>query len=120
MKTLRSIKKADLILVLVLGIIIALIWLWNGHHNSKQDLVAEIIRNGQIIQKVDLNKVKNPKYITLKNGIKITILAEKGRIRVLHADCPNKICVKTGWLSQPGDMAICVPSDTIVVIDVPD
>jgi hypothetical protein len=50
----------------------------------------------------------------------MTILAEKGRIRVLQSECPNKICVNTGWLTKPGDVAICVPGDTIVIINVPD
>jgi len=120
MKALRNINKADLIFVLALGLIITIIWLWNSSHESKQELVAEIIRHGQVIRKIDLNKIETPEYITLEDGIKMTILAEKGRIRVLHADCPNKICVKSGWLTEPGDAAVCIPSDTIVIIDVPD
>lgn len=120
MKALRSVKKADLVLVLVLGIIILFIWLWNDYHESKEALVAEIIRNGQVVGRIDLNKVESPDYTTLTDGIKMTILAEKGRIRVLQSECPNKICVNTGWLTKPGDAAICVPGDTIVIIDVPD
>lgn len=120
MRALHNLKKTDLIFVLVLGIIIASIWLWSNSHDNKQKLIAEIIRNGHVIQKIDLNKVETSKNITLADGMKMTIQAEKGRIRVLHSDCPNKICVKTGWLTEPGDTAICIPFDTIVVIDVPD
>ncbi len=116
----RNIKKADLIFVLVLAMIIAIIWLWSSSHENKSELVAEIIRNGQVVQKIDLNKVETPEYVTLTDGIKMTILAEKGRIRVLHSDCPNKICVNAGWLTEPGDAAVCIPADTIVIIDVPD
>jgi hypothetical protein len=120
MKALRNLKKADLIFIILLGIIIAVILLWSSSHASKQKLVAEIIRNGHVVRKIDLKKVETPEYITLTDGQKMTILAEKGRIRVLHSDCPNKICVKTGWLTKPGDTAICVPFDTVVSIDVPE
>lgn len=120
MKALDSVKKADIALVLMLGIIISVIWLWNGYHENKQTLVAEIVRNGQVVGKIDLNKIETQEYINLTDGIKMTILAEKGRIRVLQSECPNQICVNTGWLTKPGDVAICAPGDTIVIIDVPD
>ena len=41
---------------------------------------------------------------------------ENGRIRVLEADCPDKVCVVTGWLSRPGQTAACVPGRLMVRI----
>ena len=39
------------------------------------------------------------------------------RIRVLHSDCPDKICVKTGFISKPGEVIICLPKKIAVRID---
>jgi hypothetical protein len=117
MKVLRVSKKGDWYFVLMIGIITIGSWLWISLYGaSKQSLVAEISCNGQVLQKINLNAVNGSKYINLNEGIKLTVLAEKGRIKVLEADCPDKICVQTGWLTRPGDMAVCVPSRTIVMI----
>lgn len=114
-------KKGDLILVLVMGIIIILSLLWISFYNgnkSSNSLIADITLDGKIIQKIDLNKVTTPQYIKLKSdGYHLTILAEKKRIRVLKADCPDKICVNFEWLKKPGDNAICMPSKVIVMIE---
>jgi hypothetical protein len=121
MKILGRMKKGDFILVLLIGIIvtISLLWIYFYSGTKQSDsLIASITRDGKIIQKIDLNKVNTPRNIKLKsNGYHLTVLAEKKRIRVLKADCPDKICVNFGWLTKPGDNAICVPSKIIVMIE---
>lgn len=44
------------------------------------------------------------------------LLVENGRIRYYKSDCPDQICVNTGWLSRISDVAACVPAKTAVVI----
>lgn len=125
MKGLRKFKKGDLILVVFIGIIVSIPLLWNFIHTSgsqassgeaSKELIAVVTRDGKRVAEVDLNKVTEPQYIHLEDGIQLTVEVEKGRIRVLDADCPDKICVKYGWLTKPGDQAICLPSKTIVKI----
>lgn len=120
MKAMRKFKKGDLFLVLFIGIIALIPLLWSyfdGSNKPSDGLIAVITRDGKSIREIDLNKLQEPQTITLEDGIKVTILAEKGRIRVLDADCPDKICVKAGWLTKPGDRAVCLPSKTIVRIE---
>jgi hypothetical protein len=38
------------------------------------------------------------------------IRVQDGRIRFEDSPCPNKLCVHTGWLSQGGEVAICLPN----------
>jgi len=55
------------------------------------------------------------------NGYHYIIRVEPGRIRVLEADCPDRVCVVTGWLSRPGQMAACVPGRLLVrMVDAPE
>lgn len=120
MKTMRKFKKGDLFLVLFIGIIALIPLLWSYFDSGSipsDSLIAVVTRDGKSISKIDLNKVQEPQTIEIENGIKLTVLAEKGRIRVLDADCPDKICVKAGWLTKPGDRAVCLPSKTIVRIE---
>ncbi|HPC38020.1 MAG TPA: NusG domain II-containing protein [Exilispira sp.] len=53
--------------------------------------------------------------ITLKNGLIIVEIKDK-KVRVKQSDCPDKICVKRGWIEKPGQFIICMPNKLIVKI----
>jgi len=38
------------------------------------------------------------------------------KVRVLKSNCPNKICVKSGWISKKGESIVCVPNRTLILI----
>jgi hypothetical protein len=38
------------------------------------------------------------------------IQVRNGQVRFVASPCPNKLCVHTGWLSQGGEVAICLPN----------
>ena len=40
-----------------------------------------------------------------------------GKIRMLHADCPDQICVKTGWVQGGSVPIVCLPSRLVVQIE---
>lgn len=119
MKAKRSFKKGDILLVLIIGIIASIPLLWtylSSGNNQGDNLIAVVIRDGKRVKEIDLNKVQDPQYLKFEDGLKITILAEKGQIKFLEADCPDQICVKTGLLTKPTDKAVCLPGKTIVMI----
>ncbi|OQX95113.1 hypothetical protein B6I21_07125 [candidate division KSB1 bacterium 4572_119] len=45
------------------------------------------------------------------------ILIHKGKVRVIHSDCPQKICVKSGWISGSFEIIVCVPNKIIIAIE---
>ena len=47
-------------------------------------------------------------------NLEMEIKSEKVRIR--EANCPDQICVRTGWISRTGQTIICVPNQVIVRI----
>ena len=80
---------------------------------------AVIKLDGKVIQTIDLNGVKAQKQWKIydKSGNYNLIEVFPGKIRVKDADCPDKICVKSGWLSQAGQMAVCLPHKLIINIE---
>ena len=42
------------------------------------------------------------------------IVAENGRIRIAEADCPDQICVRTGWVSLAPQQIVCLPYRVVV------
>jgi hypothetical protein len=118
--SMNMLKKGDIIL---LGIIAAAIvisfavvstYKRSGKHTDK---VAVIKMKDEIIKSIDLSTVSQPQQIEISGKYIQVILVERGRIRFLDSDCPDKICVNTAWLSEKGDMAVCIPNSTMIKIE---
>ncbi|KUO77110.1 MAG: hypothetical protein APF81_10000 [Desulfosporosinus sp. BRH_c37] len=120
MKPWLSLKKGDIFL-LVIGMMVLLPLLWfyfnDGRQKPSDGLKAVITRDGKLMAEIDLNSVQEPQTFEFQDGIRVLIVAEKGSIKFVEADCPDKICIKTGTLTKPGDRAICLPSKTIVKVE---
>ncbi len=39
-----------------------------------------------------------------------------GRVRMIDSACPDKLCVKTGWISRPGESIVCLPNRVVIEI----
>lgn len=48
--------------------------------------------------------------------ITLTVEIADGRARVKRSDCPDQVCVHSGWLSRNGQAAVCVPAEVCVQI----
>ena len=46
----------------------------------------------------------------------VTFEVREGQIAFVKSDCPDQICVRTGFLSRPGQMAACLPNSLILVM----
>ncbi len=114
-------KKGDIILVLTLAGIIVLsfagLQVYKKFNNAGTGKIAVIRQNDKVIKKIDLDKVSEPQRIEVKGDYVDVVLVEKGRIRFEEANCPDLVCVKSGWMSRKGDMAVCLPNRVSVRIE---
>ena len=55
------------------------------------------------------------KYYPAKGQYNI-IEIKDGKIRDREDNSPDQIAVRTGWISRPGEMSICLPHKLIVEI----
>jgi len=39
-----------------------------------------------------------------------------GRVRMIDSACPDKLCVKSGWISRPGESIVCLPNRVVIEI----
>jgi hypothetical protein len=46
----------------------------------------------------------------------VEIAVRDGAVGFVRSDCPDKICVHTGFLSIPGQSAVCLPNRVVVRI----
>lgn len=102
-----------LIIISAIGVFVYKQYSKGSHH------IAVIKQDGKIIKTIDLNEVTEKSQIKIpyKDEDFNTIEVEPGRIRFIDADCPDKVCIKTGWLSEPGQTAVCLPHKLMININ---
>ncbi len=73
--------------------------------------VAQLIRDGEVIEEIDLSRVASEYSFTVtsEDGGYNIVTVRPGAIRVTEADCPDKICVEMGWLSDQAAPIVCLP-----------
>jgi len=91
-------KKLDKYILFVIIVILLLLFLYPKTSGS----YANIKKDNEIIQKINLNE--NNKYEVDDLFIEV----KDGKVAVVKADCKNKICEKSGYISYGS--IICLPN----------
>jgi len=102
-----TLADGTLIVFVIITIIVSSLFVYKK--GVKSDC-AVIEYNGKS-ENISLNK---DRVFTLENGIVIEV--KDGKIRVKDSDCPQKICVKHGWLRFANDVIVCLPNKTIIYL----
>ena len=100
---------ADVVLIAFLLVAPALLLFALARPRSDRT-VANIYLAGQLLGTVPLDR----DTIVSLDGAGVRIEFKSGRVRVEQSDCPNQLCVRTGWISRPGRSIICVPNEVLV------
>lgn len=114
----KLLGKNDLVLAAVLINIALIFWLFLFFINSEKEVVAIIEHNGVCIEKIELLKINDEITFEIEGSglINVKIKAQQGKIRFESSDCADLVCVRTGWLSKKGQMAVCLPAKICIYI----
>ncbi len=105
-------NKILIIIAAVIFILAAAGSLWALNAPRKDAVVIK--QNGKILYTINLKTAENKVFdITCKEG-KNTVEIKDGKIRVKDADCPDKVCVNTGWLSSSAVPIVCLPHRLVI------
>lgn len=106
-----AVRRADLVLAACV-LAAALLLLAGGRLFARPGSTAVVTTpDGETVLRLDRPAVVS---FTGKNGIVLTVEVADGRVRVKDSDCPDQICVHSGWLSSSGQSAACVPAGIAV------
>ncbi len=75
--------------------------------------IAVITQDGVERYRINLEEVTDRMEFEIGGAYHERIAAENGKIRFEKADCPDQICVNTGWISRPGQVAVKHPRHLI-------
>ncbi|WP_425446573.1 NusG domain II-containing protein [Dethiothermospora halolimnae] len=73
--------------------------------------------DGDVYKKIRFDSIKNNRFIEIKTKFgynKVEISDDK--VRVVEADCPDKLDVKQGWIERPGEVIVCLPNRLVIQI----
>ena len=87
-------------------------WLFAG----KDGKTAVVTLDGIILAEVDLSKVEVPYTLEAEGKHHNTIEFDRDRVRVSHADCPDQVCVDTGWIEDGTVPIVCLPNRLVIEI----
>jgi hypothetical protein len=107
--------KIDLVLIILVLFLSTSSIIWVSVNRIKQSplpKVASIYQENMKLQEIDLEK---DGITSILNG-KMKIEVKSGKIRILDSDCPQKICVKMGWIDNSGQTIVCIPNHVLIEI----
>ncbi len=79
--------------------------------------VAVITRDGKVLERIALGANGQTLHFIVDGDYHNEIMVSGGRICFSESDCPDKVCVHTGWLSKPGQTAVCLPNRVVITIE---
>mgnify|MGYP002522337011 CR=1 FL=1 len=103
----------------IIGIIIAVIFAL-GVAGSILVLTApeksgvRILSNGEVIYTFDLSTAEDQTIEIPCGDHHNTVEIKDHRIRVADADCPDRTCVRMGWLSSSAMPIVCLPHHLVI------
>jgi hypothetical protein len=89
--------------------------------SRSEGTVVQIIQDNTVIREIDLSRVSREYSFVVESpyGGSNTILVQPGRICVSEADCPDRICVYQGWLTDDPIPIVCLPHRLVIALKDP-
>lgn len=110
-------KNGDRLVVIIVCTVIIAAFAITHMINNKTDYKTGFVvirHEGKVIKKLSVDQLKEFGQLVITSRYNNVITWQDGSIRFESSDCPNHVCVKTGWVSSPGQMAVCAPNHVTI------
>lgn len=109
----KKLTTADKLLIVVFACLVVASFAFVNALSGEGSVVL-IQVDGAIVHKTSLKET----HIIAVHGThgQLTVEIRGGKVAITQAQCPNHICVKTGWRTHSGEIIVCVPNNTVVRI----
>lgn len=106
--------KNDIVLILALLLLALLAW---GvlRVTKKPGGEAVVTVDGVLVATLPLS-IEARLPVGAERGFLNVVEVADGRVRVLEADCPDRLCVRQGWIRYDGESIVCLPHKLVVSI----
>ena len=110
----RKTLKNDILLIAALLLVALIAW---GLLRLTRERGGEAIVtvDGQLTATIPLTVDATLPIGTGKGFLNVVEVAD-GRVRVAEADCPDRLCVRQGWIAYDGESIVCLPHKLVVTV----
>jgi hypothetical protein len=112
-----KLKKLDYVVILILTLFTIASFIGTILYSNKKynEIYVEIEVDGKLYKKVPLENHEEIIKIESAEGTNIIEITQ-GKVHVEDANCPDKVCVKDGFISKPGQILVCLPNRVLIQI----
>jgi len=112
----KFIKKTDFLIAVGLIVISLAAWAIYREIKKEDSVTAEIYLDSELVETVELEKGEE-RYFSIDGKPNVVFhITEEGRIAFVESDCPDKVCIQTGYIYMPGQFAACLPNGIVMKI----
>lgn len=108
-------NRNEFILILVLAAVILIGFLFVRLQRQKDAFTVDVSVDGTSIATYRLDEEVDT-WIDGYQGGKNHLVIHDGCARIEEADCPDKLCVKQGTVSESGESVVCLPNRVVVAV----
>ncbi len=110
--------KYDIVLISTIAVLALLLYFLFGYVFSLESASSvQITVDGELYGEYKFSQITDEKIIDVNTEFgRNTVIIDKGGAYVSYADCPDKVDVYSGRITNPGQIIICVPNRLSVQI----
>ncbi|NLY90499.1 MAG: NusG domain II-containing protein [Firmicutes bacterium] len=106
-----------LLIMITVGLSLLAWRTWSFPSSHRQ---VRVFRDGDLILSFVLQeKMTRTDQVEVDGGV-ATLEVKDGAVRLAPESahsCPRRVCVRTGWIKQPGESIICAPNKLVIRIE---
>lgn len=101
-------KKLKIGVAVALAVALVCVAVWFAMRGAViENPTAEVILNGEVIRTIPLSE--DCEFTVKSNEGYNIVTVKNGAVSVTEADCPDKVCVRTGAISGGAVPIVCLP-----------
>lgn len=77
---------------------------------------AQVYKEGRLVQTIKLRPGYHDELRLGGTERYNLVVTDNGRVRVAAADCPDQVCVRTGWVSSAPQQIVCLPYRVVIKV----
>ncbi|PMQ02358.1 MAG: hypothetical protein CBR30_01515 [Dictyoglomus sp. NZ13-RE01] len=109
--------KKEFIVLFSILIIAFIIWVYFYTSGQAFYLVVEV--NNKEVMRINLAKIQEKKVFSVEGVIDKSYFEydPKYGVRMIASPCPDKLCVKQGWIKKVGESIVCLPNRVVLRLE---
>ena len=111
------VRRRDALLIGALLAVAFAVWVYGQQLRGGEAGHAEVVYRGVVVRSVSLD---SPGRFSIPELPEVEFETRNGAAAFVHSNCPDQVCVNTGWLRIPGDFAACLPNQVLLSIPAED